>query len=104
AEQMRSAGRTEAPVRHVAAVGDQTVVARLTAHRQRGAREAGVHGRAAGADVLADAAPADAGDDGGGADRVADCPAQAPTGNGHRLPPRPGMLAGASMAEGSAPE
>src|SRR5205814_2398134 len=87
-EQMRSAGRTEAPVRGVAAVGDQAVVAQLTAHRQRRAREAGVHGGAAGAEVLADAAPAGAGDHGRGADRIADRPAQAATGNFHRLPPR----------------
>src|SRR6202035_3426108 len=58
------------PVRHVAAVRGQTIVPQLTAHRQRLAGEAGVHGGAAGADVLADAAPAGAGDDGRCADRI----------------------------------
>src|SRR5207302_9647545 len=107
AEAIRCAARTEPPVPHVAAVSEQTVVAQRTAHRQRGAPEAVVHGSAGGAEVLAHAGPTGAGDDGRGADRVADRPAQAATGNFHCLPPRllgREMLAAASMAEGSAPE
>ena len=67
-EQVHAAGRTEAPMHDACRCRRWRIVAHLTGDAHRLARETDVHGAAAGADVLADAAPAGARDQGVRAD------------------------------------
>src|SRR5690242_17132442 len=61
---------------HVAALGDAAIVLHLAFDRDRARREADIHCAAAGREVLAIPAPADARDDRRGRDPVAHLPAQ----------------------------
>lgn len=67
----------------VAAIGDAAVIMQFAAHSNGAAREAGVYGRAAGAEVLTHTTPARARDDRFGADAVAHRLAQTSTSKFH---------------------
>src|SRR5215210_6587372 len=76
-----SAGRAEAPVHPVAAIGDADEVARLAGDGKARGREADADGGVPGGDVLADAAPAQPCDDRLGVGPVANRAAQASAGD-----------------------
>ena len=84
-KEVRAAHRAEAPMHHVAAVGDAPVVAGTALDGDGGSRETDIHGAVARGEVLAHPAPADASHDGRCGAPIACRTAKTASENLHRL-------------------